>query len=59
METAHGLTPGGPDIEMLLLSVALLLLAIVFFVQKSVKPQVPVFLLLASVALGVGAFVFS
>ena len=53
---AHSFTPGGPDIEMLFLAVALLVLGVVFFFQKNVKPQVPVVLVLISLALGVGAF---
>jgi len=35
---------------------ALIVLGIVFFVQKSAKPQVSIVLVLAGLALGVGAF---
>ena len=39
-----------------LLAVALVVLAVVFFVQKTVKPFVPVLLLVAAIGFGVGAF---
>jgi hypothetical protein len=43
---------------MMLLAVALLVLGVVFFVQKTAKPSVSVIMLLASLALGAGAFAF-
>ena len=56
MILAHSLTPGGPDIEFLVLAFAMLSLAIVFFFQKSVKRQVPFILLIVAIALVAGAF---
>jgi len=54
---AHGATHGsGPDVELLFFGGALIVLGIVFFVQKSAKPQVSIVLVLAGLALGVGAF---
>jgi hypothetical protein len=53
---AHTFGTGGPEIEMLLLAIALLALGIVFFVQKSTKPAVPVVLVLGALAAGAGAF---
>ena len=38
---AHSFGESGPDIELFLFGVACLVLAIVFFFQKNVKPQVP------------------
>jgi hypothetical protein len=56
MILAHSFTPGGPDIEFLVLAFAMLSLAIVFFFQKSVKRQVPVVLIIVAIALVAGAF---
>jgi uncharacterized cupredoxin-like copper-binding protein len=56
MILAHTFTPGGPDIEFLVLAFALLSLAIVLFFQKTAKRQVPFILLVASLAMGAGAF---
>jgi hypothetical protein len=53
---AHTLGAGGPDIEMLLLAVALLFLGVTFFVQKTTKPAVPVVLLVGALGVGAGAF---
>lgn len=58
MTLAHTFGEGGPEIEFLVLAAGLLVLAIVFFFQKTVKPQVPVILVLAALALTVGAFAF-
>jgi hypothetical protein len=56
---AHGLGEGGPEIEVLMLAAGLLVLGVVFFFQKSTKPQVPVILVVLSLAMTVGAFAFS
>jgi len=56
LNMAHTFGTGGPDIEMLLLAVALLFLGVTFFVQKSTKPAVPVVLLVSALAVGAGAF---
>jgi len=56
LQLAHSLTPGGPDIEVLLIAVALLGLGIALFMQKSTKPYVPVVLLVLAMAVGAGAF---
>jgi hypothetical protein len=53
---AHSLTPGGPDIEVLLIAVALLGLGIGLFFQKSARPYVPVVLVALALAAGAGAF---
>lgn len=55
---AHTLGAGGPEIEFLIIAVAMLVLGIVFFVQKSVKPAVPVVLVLGAVVMLAGAFAF-
>ena len=56
MILAHTLGASGPDIEFLMLAVALVVLSIVFFVQKTTKAFVPVLLLVAAIGFGVGAF---
>lgn len=56
LQLAHSLTPGGPDIEVLLIAVALLGLGVALFLQKSTKPYVPVVLLVLALAVGAGAF---
>jgi hypothetical protein len=56
LQLAHSLTPGGPDIEVLLIAVALLGLGIALFMQKTTKPYVPVVLLALAMAVGAGAF---
>jgi hypothetical protein len=56
LQLAHSLTPGGPDIEVLLIAVALLGLGIALFMQKTTKPHVPVVLLVLAMAVGAGAF---
>jgi hypothetical protein len=56
MILAHSFTPGGPDVEFLILAFALFALAIVFFFQKTAKRQVPFILLVLAVALTAGAF---
>ncbi len=54
---AHGATHGsGPNVEFLFLGAALFVLGVMFFVQKSAKPQVSIVLVVAGLALGVGAF---
>jgi hypothetical protein len=56
LQLAHSLTPGGPDIEVMLIAVALLGLGIALFLQKSTKPYVPVVLLVLALAVGAGSF---
>jgi hypothetical protein len=56
LQLAHSLTPGGPDIEVMLIAVALLGLGIALFMQKTTKPYVPVVLLVLALAVGAGAF---
>jgi hypothetical protein len=56
MVLAHTLGAGGPEIELLLLAVALLFLGVTFFVQKTTKPAVPVVLLVGALAVGAGSF---
>jgi hypothetical protein len=53
---AHTLGAGGPEIEFLIVAAGMLVLAVIFFFQKTVKPQVPVFLALGAFALTAGAF---
>jgi hypothetical protein len=53
---AHSLTPGGPDIEVLLIAVALLAVGLTLFFQKSTKPAVPIVLLVAGFAVAGGSF---
>jgi hypothetical protein len=56
MQFAHTLGEGGPEIELLIVGGAMLFLGIVFFIQKSVKPAVPVVLVIGSIAVVAGAF---
>jgi hypothetical protein len=56
LQLAHAVTTSGANIEMLLLAVGLFVLSVVLFVQKSVKPVVPVVLVLFAIAAGGGAF---
>ncbi len=58
MLLAHTLTPGGPETEYLLFAGAMLILGVVFFAMKNVKPIVPVILIVGAVAVGAGAFAF-
>lgn len=58
MVTAHTFTPGGPETEYLVFAGAMLVLGIVFFVQKTVKPIVPVLLVLGALVVAAGAFAF-
>ncbi len=58
MELAHTLGTGGPEIEFMILAAAMLVLGIVFFFQKGVKPVVPLILVLGAFALSAGAFIF-
>jgi hypothetical protein len=53
---AHSFTPGGPEIEVLLLAGALLYLGVYLFVRKAAKPIVSVALVVAALAFGIGAF---
>jgi hypothetical protein len=56
MQFAHTLGQGGPEIEFLIVAAAMLVLGIVFFLQKAVKPVVSVVLVVGAFAMGVGAF---
>jgi hypothetical protein len=56
MILAHTFGAGGPDVEFLVLAFALVILAIVLFIQKTAKPAVPVVLLVVAVGFGIGAF---
>jgi hypothetical protein len=56
MILAHTFGTGGPDVELLLVAVALLAMSVVFFFSKTTKPMVPVVLMLGAIALGAGAF---
>jgi hypothetical protein len=56
MSFAHTFGTGGPDVELLLVTVAILALSIVFFFSKTTKPMVPVVLLVLAFATGAGAF---
>ena len=56
MTLAHSFGSTGPDVELLLLAIALVVLAVTLFVQKSAKPYVPVVLLVGAVGFGIGAF---
>lgn len=55
---AHSFGEGGPEIEFLILAAGMVVLAITFFLQKTTKPQVPLFLLIGAVAVIAGAFAF-
>jgi hypothetical protein len=56
MILAHSFGTGGPDVEFLVLAFALVILAIVLFIQKTAKPAVPVILLVVAIGFGIGAF---
>jgi hypothetical protein len=56
LQLAHAVTTAGANVEMLLLAAGLLVLAVVLFVQKSVKAVVPIVLILFAIAAGAGAF---
>lgn len=56
MYLAHAAGSGGVHTEYLLLGGALVVLAVIFFVQRSVKPVVSIVLLLAGFVLAGGAF---
>ena len=59
MTLAHGAVGGsGPQVEMLILAGAFIVLGIVFYFQKSVKPSATVVLVIIGVALVAGAFAF-
>ncbi|MBK5228996.1 MAG: hypothetical protein JJE05_10870, partial [Actinobacteria bacterium] len=56
MPLAHILSNGGgPDLELLIAAFGAGVLGVIFFLQKAVKPQVSVILLLVAVALGITA----
>jgi hypothetical protein len=54
---AHSWIAGGPQVEMLIFSVALVVLGVIFFVQKSASTWVSAMLIVAGLALAVAAFV--
>jgi hypothetical protein len=54
---AHALNQSGPHWEVLIVAGGFLLLGVVFFIQKSVKPVVSIALVLLALAMGTGAFV--
>lgn len=56
MLLAHTFGSSGPDVELLLLAGAMVVLAVIFFFQKTVKPMVPVVLLLMAFGVAAGAF---
>lgn len=56
MILAHTIGVGGPDLEMMVLAAALVMLGIILFVQKTAKPAVSVGLMVAALAVGGGAF---
>ncbi|MGI8708135.1 MAG: hypothetical protein ACR2LG_08050 [Actinomycetota bacterium] len=49
---------GGPESEVLVLAVAMLILGVVFLVSKNVTRIVPILLILGSLVVGAGAFAF-
>jgi hypothetical protein len=53
---AHSFTPGGPEIEVLLLAGALLYLGVYLFVRKAATPIVSVGLVVVALAVGLGSF---
>ena len=56
---AHGAeTATGPNPEFLIFGAGLVVLSIIFFFQKNVKPQVSLVLLAVAAALFAGAFAF-
>jgi hypothetical protein len=57
MVYAHTLGVGGPDLELIMIAVAMAVLGIVFFFQKAVKPAVSIGLIV--VAVGAGAIAFA
>lgn len=53
MPLAHG-TPGGPNFEALVLALALVVVGVILFVQKTAKPIVPVVLVLGGMGIAAG-----
>ena len=58
MLLAHTAQASGPHTEYLVLAGAFLVLGLVLFVQKTVKPVVSIGIVLIAIALGSGAFIF-
>lgn len=56
---AHTAQASGPHTEYLVLAGAFLVLGVVLFVQKTVKPVVSIGIVLIAIALGSGAFIFA
>lgn len=56
MPLAHSLTPGGPDIELLVFAGVLLVAAGYLFIRGAIKPQMSLLMVLGAIALGTGAF---
>jgi hypothetical protein len=59
MQLAHALSGTGVHSEYLVLGGAFLVLGVVLFIQKTVKPVISIAIILVAVALGTGAFVFA
>ncbi|MDP9069563.1 MAG: hypothetical protein M3N53_14660 [Actinomycetota bacterium] len=55
---AHG-GAGGVNLELLIVAIAMVGLGVVFFVQKTTKPIVPIVLVLTGIALGIGGIATS
>jgi hypothetical protein len=56
---AHALNQSGPHLEVLIVAGGFLLLGVIFFIQKSVKPIVSLTLVVLAVVMGTGAFVLN
>lgn len=55
---AHGGALGGPNFEALVLAVPMVVVGVILFVQRSVKPIVSVVMVLGGITLIVGGFTF-
>lgn len=53
MPFAHG-APGGPNFEALVLALAMVVVGVILFVQKTAKPIVPVVLVLGGIGIAAG-----
>jgi hypothetical protein len=53
---AHSLGAGGPELELLIVAAGLVVLGTVFFLQRSVKPELSVVLVVVGVGFGIGAW---
>jgi hypothetical protein len=59
MQLAHTLGTGGPEIELLVVAVALIVLGVMFFMRRTASPRASTLTLLAGLALGAGSFIVS